>query len=283
MATRNFPRWYSLSALGLSALNQTIHSQSHPLHTLQLRVFSLATSNSLPINNNYCLFNSLPKFIITLTNSSYCQNSGSISGFTMASIQTRSSHHKNSSNSHPDNLYLISTNKHDAGVKITRLGLYSNLGMAIAKGIGGFVFNSQSMIADAWHSLTDMASDILTLATVSYSRKEPTSEFPAGYGKIESLGALGVSSMLLIGGCFMCYHSCEILYTHFFLSATTEAFAHTHGYTHDMKNTPSLQAAWLALGTILVKEWLYHASKFLTQLSMAKNLMIFSYESRERT
>jgi hypothetical protein len=42
-----------------------------------------------------------------------------------------------------DNTYLVSKNKHDAGVRITRIGLYVNLGMAVSKGIGGYVFNSQ--------------------------------------------------------------------------------------------------------------------------------------------
>jgi hypothetical protein len=42
-----------------------------------------------------------------------------------------------------DNTYLVSKNKNDAGVRITRIGLYVNLVMAIAKGVGGYVFHSQ--------------------------------------------------------------------------------------------------------------------------------------------
>jgi hypothetical protein len=44
-----------------------------------------------------------------------------------------------------DNVYLTSQNKNDAGVRITRIGLYSNLGMAIAKGVGGYMFNSHAV------------------------------------------------------------------------------------------------------------------------------------------
>jgi hypothetical protein len=50
-----------------------------------------------------------------------------------------SSHHHH----HHDNSFLLSTNKADAGVRITRIGLYVNLGMAVSKGFGGYVFNSQ--------------------------------------------------------------------------------------------------------------------------------------------
>jgi hypothetical protein len=178
--------------------------------------------------------------------------------------QTRS-HGGHSHHHHHDSSFLTSTNKQDPGVRITRIGLYSNLGMALAKGVGGYAFNSQAMIADAWHSLTDLASDILTLATVSWSLKPPTAMFPTGFGKIESLGSLGVSGMLLFGGCFMCLNSCEILYAHFFLdaAAAAEAAIHSHGHSHSHSHDiggPSLHAAWLAAGTVVLKEWLYQAS-----------------------
>ncbi|EPE03158.1 cation efflux family protein [Ophiostoma piceae UAMH 11346] len=158
-------------------------------------------------------------------------------------------------------------NINDAGVRITRIGLYCNLGMAIAKGAGGYYFNSQSMIADAWHSLTDLASDFLTLATVSWSLKPPTDKFPTGFGKVESLGSLGVSGMLLGGGIFMCISSMQSLYAHLFLdaAAAAELLAHGHGHSHGHSHGvsaggPSLHAAWLALGTVLIKEWLYRAT-----------------------
>lgn len=181
----------------------------------------------------------------------------------LTQTQTRS-HGGHSHHHHHDNTYLVSKNKNDAGVRITRLGLFSNLGMAIAKGVGGYAFNSQAMIADAWHSLTDLASDILTLATVSWSIKPPTATFPTGFGKVESLGSLGVSGMLLFGGCFMCLNSCEILYAHFFLDAhaAAEAAMHSHGHSHSHgAAAPSIHAAWLAAGTIIIKEWLYQASE----------------------
>jgi len=191
----------------------------------------------------------------------------------MTSSQTRghAGHSHSHGHHHHDNVYLTSTNKNDAGVRITRIGLYSNLGMAIAKGAGGVAFNSQSMIADAWHSLTDLASDVLTLATVSWSLRPPTDRFPMGFGKVESLGSLGVSGMLLFGGLFMCMNSCSSLYAHAFLDPAAAAalleHGHHHGHSHGHGHgdAPSLHAAWLAAGTVAIKEWLYHASMFPLQ------------------
>ncbi|KAI1433110.1 cation efflux family-domain-containing protein [Xylaria sp. CBS 124048] len=189
---------------------------------------------------------------------------------TMGSVtQTRphSGHHHGHHHHHHDNVYLTSQNKNDAGVRVTRIGLYSNLGMAVAKGVGGYVFNSQAMIADAIHSVTDLASDILTLTTLSWSLKSPTDKFPTGFGKVESLGSLGVSSMLLFGGMWMGYGSLLTLYGHFFLdpAAAAELAMHAHGHGHSHGHDhgsaiPSLHAAWLAAGTVAVKEWLYQAT-----------------------
>ena len=203
----------------------------------------------------------------------------------MASL-TQHRHHGGHSHSHGhshDNTYLTSTNKKDAGVRITRIGLYVNFLMALGKGIGGYFLNSQALIADAFHSLTDLVSDFLTLATVSWSLKAPTAKFPGGYGKIESLGSLGVSSLLLAGGLGLGWHSCEILYSSFFMDAASAAADHghhAHGHGHDHGHShggsifshshshnpadmgiPSIHAAWIAGGSIIVKEYLYRASK----------------------
>ena len=58
----------------------------------------------------------------------------------------------------------------------------------------------RALIADAFHALTDLVSDFMTLGTVAWALKPPTPRFPSGYGKIESLGSLGVSGLLLTGG-----------------------------------------------------------------------------------
>ena len=46
---------------------------------------------------------------------------------------------------HHDSAYLTSTNKSDAGVRITKIGLYVNLLMAVGKGLGGWYFHSHAL------------------------------------------------------------------------------------------------------------------------------------------
>ncbi|KAM3148895.1 hypothetical protein ABEW05_010863 [Botrytis cinerea] len=234
------PQYQIARVLQTAAFDSTLLNYSTKAYNIPLKSFPRL--QSLSDNFNPRLLNSMASLTTTQTRS-----------------HVGHSHHHH----HHDNTYLTSTNKNDAGVRITRIGLYSNLGMAVAKGVGGYMFNSQAMLADAWHSVTDLASDILTLATVSWSLKPPTELFPTGFGKVESLGSLGVSGMLLFGGMFMCLNSSEILYAHFFLDAhaAAEAAAHAHGHSHSHgPSLPSLHAAWLAAGTIVVKEYLYQAT-----------------------
>jgi cation diffusion facilitator family transporter len=179
---------------------------------------------------------------------------------------TQKRSHAGHSHSHKhDNVYLTSTNKKDAGVRITRIGLFVNLGMAVGKGVGGYLFHSQALIADAFHALTDLVSDFMTLATVSWSLRPPTTRFPNGYGKIESLGALGVSGLLLFGGIGMGANALDVLYTQFFIDALHDTHRHGlfsflgHDHSHGAA-LPDLNAAWLAGGSIIVKEWLYRAT-----------------------
>ena len=51
---------------------------------------------------------------------------------------------------HHDNTYLLSVNKNDAAVRITRIGLFINLAMAIGKGMGGYAFRSQGERRNSW-------------------------------------------------------------------------------------------------------------------------------------
>lgn len=186
----------------------------------------------------------------------------------MTATQTRTHVGHAHGHGNEDSAYLTSSNKNDAGVRITRIGLYVNLGMAIFKGIGGYYFNSKALTADAIHSLTDLVSDVMTLATVSLALKPPSKQFPSGYGKVESLGSLGVSGILLAGGFFMGWSAVLTLCQQFIpgfadlMDSLGLLAAHGHGHDHGIADLgPNINAAWLAGGSILIKEWLYRASK----------------------
>ncbi|KAI8073676.1 cation efflux protein [Thamnidium elegans] len=129
------------------------------------------------------------------------------------------------------------------GMRVTWIGFVSNVGLTISKGTAGVLMNSASLLADATHSFSDLLSDFVTLYTFKMSRKVPDSIYPYGYGKYETMGSLSVSALLMAGGAGIGFHSFDLL-------------LNTIDGTH---NTSELDpnAAWFALGSVLVKEWLY--------------------------
>ena len=144
------------------------------------------------------------------------------------------------------------------------------------------------LTADALHALTDLVSDITTLATISYSLRSATSRFPMGYGKIESLGALGVSGLLLSGGIMIGLQALMALSQQFFpeiahILSHIGIFehAHHHGHSHGSADLgPNINAAWLAGGSIVVKEWLYRATMKVAKQKRSSVLASNAYHHR---
>lgn len=165
-----------------------------------------------------------------------------------------------------DNVLLQETGGlKNPAIRITWVGLLVNLGMAVGKGVGGVVFHSQALLADSIHAISDLVSDFLTLATVSLGTKPPTKSFPNGYGRVETLGSLGVSTLLILAGLSMGWNGLFTMIHHIFgdlpyLDTVASLGGHGHSHSHDHNDIADLNAAWIALGSIVVKEWLYFAT-----------------------
>ncbi len=84
-------------------------------------------------------------------------------------------------------------------VLLLTLGL--NLLVMAIKVIIGTLTGSLSLLADALHSVTDSANNILGLITNHFASPEPDREHPYGHQKFDALGALGVGVFLGIA-CF---------------------------------------------------------------------------------
>ncbi|AET37919.1 Mmt2p Ecym_2167 [Eremothecium cymbalariae DBVPG len=184
--------------------------------------------------------------------------------------------------SHVNPLLVLSKEefRKNPGVRITWIGLASNVGLAVGKFVGGVVFNSQALIADAVHALSDLVSDFLTLFSVSLASRKPTKDYPYGYGKIETVGSLAVSSILTMAGISIGWSSlCAILgpfVPHAILEVFT-AHSHLHSHTQDITN---INAAWIAGGSIILKEWIFRATKKVATQTNSNVLMANAWHHR---
>ncbi|KAK6463292.1 mitochondrial protein with role in iron accumulation [Scheffersomyces coipomensis] len=198
-------------------------------------------------------------------------------------------------------------------VRITWIGLLVNIIMAGSKGVGGIYFHSQSLVADAIHSVSDMFADFLTLATVTVSAKIGTeTKFPLGYGKIETVGSLLVSSVLLLAGVSVGWSSLlqvlEIFLPHYifeyvsmvqlghshshsnlsFDDEQSHEHSHSHSHGHEItdeglkpvRQVPNINAAWLAGASIIVKELLYRKTMKIATETNSKVLVANAWHHR---
>jgi len=85
--------------------------------------------------------------------------------------------------------------------KVLMTALLLNLFVLGLKAAIGYSTGSLSLLADALHSVTDSASNILGLITSRLSSPYPDREHPYGHHKFEGIGALGISAFLGIA-CF---------------------------------------------------------------------------------
>jgi cation diffusion facilitator family transporter len=76
-----------------------------------------------------------------------------------------------------------------------------NLLVVILKATVGWLTGSLSLLADALHSVTDSANNVLGLATNRLANPRPDRDHPYGHQKFEAIGALGIAAFLGIA-CF---------------------------------------------------------------------------------
>lgn len=85
--------------------------------------------------------------------------------------------------------------------RVLWLTLVLNLVVLIIKALVGWATGSLSLLADALHSVTDSASNVLGLVASQLADPRPDREHPYGHQKYEALGALGIAAFLGVA-CF---------------------------------------------------------------------------------
>ena len=127
--------------------------------------------------------------------------------------------------------------------RVTILGMFVNLVLFLFKLIAGIVGRSGAMIADAIHSASDFATDIVVIAFVRISAKPRDNDHHWGHGKYETLASLIIGVALFAVGVEILVDSAEKI----------SAFA-----TGEVIPRPGIIAIIAAAASIVVKEALYH-------------------------
>jgi cation diffusion facilitator family transporter len=89
--------------------------------------------------------------------------------------------------------------------RVTIVGAVVNLFLVAGKLAAGIAGSSQALVADAVHSLSDLATDVFLLFTVKIAGKEADEEHPYGHGRAETMGSMVMGGSLILVGVFIVY------------------------------------------------------------------------------
>ena len=89
--------------------------------------------------------------------------------------------------------------------KVTIAGSIINVLLLVLKFAAGILGHSAAMIADAIHSLTDFATDVVVLVFVKLGNKPKDKDHDYGHGKYETLATAIIGISLFVVGVMICY------------------------------------------------------------------------------
>ncbi|MGM0370467.1 MAG: cation diffusion facilitator family transporter [Bacillota bacterium] len=83
------------------------------------------------------------------------------------------------------------------------VSLVINILLAIIKIIVGFTFASKALVADGFHSVSDVVSTVIIIMSIKISQAPPDQEHPYGHGKAESIATKLLGLLLIFTGVFL--------------------------------------------------------------------------------
>ncbi len=123
---------------------------------------------------------------------------------------------------------------------VTVVGAIVNLLLSVAKILAGYIGQSQALIADGVHSLSDLVSDALVLVAAKHGSQDADDDHPYGHARIETAATVGLGALLLV------------------VAAGIGWDALRRMFNPDLLLHPGMMALVVAFISILAKEGLFH-------------------------
>jgi cation diffusion facilitator family transporter len=129
--------------------------------------------------------------------------------------------------------------RYQASRRVALTAMVTNALLVVGQVIIGTIGHSQALVADGFHTLADLCTDLLVLFALKHSAKEADEEHPYGHARIETAVTLVLGVLLLLVG------------------AGIAARAGLRLVDDAPFVAPSMLTLWVSGFTILAKEGLY--------------------------
>lgn len=125
--------------------------------------------------------------------------------------------------------------------KILFFGLFINLILSTIKFAAGYFGSSSALTADAVHSLSDSATDVIIMIGALFWTKPPDTKHPYGHRRIETLTTVILGIILILASISIGYDAIS-------------------GFSKEASSPPKPVALYTALLSIFIKEGLYRVT-----------------------
>ncbi|AGB41459.1 cation diffusion facilitator family transporter [Halobacteroides halobius DSM 5150] len=151
--------------------------------------------------------------------------------------------------------------RYQAGRKVSLVSLIVNIILSVIKIIVGFMFASQALVADGFHSVSDVISTMIVLMSIKVSQVPPDKEHPYGHGKAEAI-ATKLLGLILVGTSLLLIKST--------ITSILEG----------AKAKPGSLVLWVAFISIIAKELLYQYTIHIGEKINSKGLIADAHHHR---
>lgn len=149
--------------------------------------------------------------------------------------------------------------------RITLAGSIVNIVLLVFKFIAGILGHSAAMIADAIHSLSDFLTDIIVIVFIRLSSKPADHDHDYGHGKYETLATSVIGMALAVVAVMLGWDGIEkIIYV----------------MKGNQLESPGIIALWAAILSIVLKEWIFRATRKVAKEENSKALEANAWHHR---
>ncbi len=147
-------------------------------------------------------------------------------------------------------------------LRVTLIGSVLDLLLGVAKIVVGFLSQSQALIADGVHSLSDLATDVLVIYAAKHASREADEDHPYGHGRIETIATVMLGGALILVAAGLAWDAVRRL------------------FHPDLLWHPGMPALVVAAISILSKEAIYHYTMVYARKYRSNLLRANAWHSR---
>lgn len=146
--------------------------------------------------------------------------------------------------------------------KVTLVGSVLDLSLAVVKLIVGYLGQSQALIADGIHSLSDLATDAMVIVAAKHGSRDADDTHPYGHARIETVATVALGVALIAVAVGIAWDAISRLF-------------HPEALWQ-----PGLMALGVAFVSVISKEWIYHYTMAVARRLRSEMLKANAWHSR---